>query len=911
MSTASDDFETRSIEWVKPVDTDHDRGSSGPPTVHPSKYRGIDRADLLPGAHKQPDLDFADALAAFNRSIISQQVQAAERERVEVVRRFPLEEWPQLPLERYALGTPDSIDSFCRWMEFRTPNLASIKGGSALKHLIFRRADGTWYFEKKYSSVDEAWTEVRAGFVEAFRLAAAGRFDDIAQVAGIKNAIALSTKAVFCYFPDGLLPVCSGAHQDHFWKVLGGEGSLTHGVPGAHALFELVRSKADVRDWSTVELMWFLYSWADPRQGERIVKIAPGPNADLWHDCLKNGYIRVGWDEVGDLAQFESRAQFSARFADQYSNLYNGNTAKINEKAGEVWTLTELVPGDIVIANRGTSEVVGIGRVNDRRYEWREDLGQFAHTVGVDWEPGSGRPIDPIKRWAFKTVAPVSQPEYSRILKGPTTATTTTAKPPVAPSSTVDPVLREIASELDRKGQVILYGPPGTGKTYNARRFAVWWLATRLKEPDSAHLLTDPGAFRDAEERLTRGASGRRVWWVTANATEWSWDQLFVDGSVDYRVGRLKRNYGLLSKGDLVLGYQATPAKRILALGRITETVHSTATGEKITIEPVQPIANGPTWDEIAGDERLAGSEPVRNLSRGTLFALTAAEASYLLSWLKERDPKLPDLDGGDADGGVGHLTRVTFHPSYTYEDFVEGFKPQSTRSGALDLALEDGIFKRVCAEARLKPGEPFLLLIDEINRGNIPKIFGELITLLELDKRSLSVTLPQSHERFDVPKNVFLLGTMNTADRSIRLLDAALRRRFAFVELMPDVGILAGATVGDLDLGLFLETLNERIAKVEGREKQIGHSFLLDGNGAPISDPEQFAAQFRHEIVPLLQEYAYEDYRELESYLGKQVVDVDAQAIRPGVLDDAQALVDALTSSFKLAVVEPTEEPA
>src|SRR5439155_22386369 len=117
----------------------------------------------------------------------------------------------------------------------------------------------------------------------------------------------------------------------------------------------------------------------------------------------------------------------------------------------------------------------------------------------------------------------------------------------------------------------------------------------------------------------------------------------------------------------------------------------------------------------------------------------------------------------------------------------------------------------------------------------------------------------------------------------SIRLLDAALRSRFAFIELMPDVGPLGGATVGDLDLGLFLSTLNDRIAKTEGREKQIGHSFLLDEAGHPIADVDQFAAQFRHDIVPLLQEYAFEDYAELEHYLGKAVVDVDAQRIRPG----------------------------
>ena len=830
---------------------------------------------------------------------------------MEIVTRFPLADWPTLPLERYALGLPESADGFCRWMEFNTHYLPSIKGGSALKHMIFKRQTGAWYFEKKYTSVEEAWTSVRAGFVDSFRLAGEGRFEEIGQVSAISAAISLSTKAVYCYFPDDLLPVCAGAHQEHFWKLLGGEGPITKGVPAARRLQELVRRTPVFDGWRTSEIMWFLYDWADPRQSQRIVKIAPGHNADLWEDCLANGYIRVGWDEVGDLREFETRDQFNAKFADAFSALYKGNGPKISEKAGEVWLLSELVPGDIVIANQGTSRVVGIGTVTDRGYEKRDDLGQYTHTVGVAWDATQARDIDPIKRWAFKTVAKVSQVEYQQILKGRTAATVSAAPRQAAPVAAVDPLLREIAGELDRKGQVILYGPPGTGKTYNARRFATWWLNERLNLASGAAVLADQAAFRLSEEALSHGPSDHRVWWVTANPKEWSWDRLFSEKSVEYRFGRLRKNYALLREGDLVVGYQSNPQKRIMAVARIAEGLHSTPRGEKITLTPVHQVSNGPTFDELRSDERLTRSEPVRNRSQGTLFALSREEGAYLLSWLQERDPSLPDLSDDDSDVEMGHLTRVTFHPSYTYEDFVEGFKPQPTGSGTLELALEDGVFKRVCRAARLSPTEPFLLVIDEINRGNIPKIFGELITLIERDKRGLTVTLPQSREQFDVPPNVYILGTMNTADRSIRLLDAALRRRFAFIELMPDTALLEGSIVGGLDLALFLEILNERIAKAEGREKQIGHSFLLDSAGRPISDAEEFAAQFRHEIIPLLQEYAFEDYRELESYLGKGVVDVDGQRIRPGLLEDSQALIDALVAGFNQAAVTDGGEQA
>ncbi len=881
------------------------------PGWHPTKYPSTDRMAILPSAGKQPDMALEVAAAEVDREQLRVTGDSAERERVEIVTRFPLDAWPTLPLERYSLGLPESADGFCRWMEFNTHYLPSIKGGSALKHMIFRRQSGEWYFERKYTSVEEAWNSVRAGFVEAFRLAGEGRFEDIGQLGAINAAISLTTKAVYCYFPDDLLPVCAGAHQEHFWKLLGGEGPITKGVPAARRLLELARRRTVFDGWRPSEIMWFLYAWADPRESQRIVKIAPGSDANLWPDCLANGYIRVGWDEVGDLREFDSRDQFNAKFADVFSALYKGNGPKISEKAGEVWTLSELVPGDIVIANKGTSRVVGIGTVTDRRYEKHDELGQFTHTVGVQWDETQARDIDPIKRWAFKTVAKVSQAEYQQILKGRTNAPASAPTSQAAPVAAVDPVLRDIGNELERKGQVILYGPPGTGKTYNARRFATWWLNERLSPGTGAAVLADQEAFRAAEESIAGGASDRRVWWVVANPKEWSWTQFATEKSVEYRFGRIERNYALVNNGDLIIGYETSPTKRILAVARITAGLHTTPQGEKITVVPVHQVAKGPTWDEIAADETMAHSEPVRNNSRGTLFALSREEASYLLSWVAERDPTLPNLTDADAAAEVGYLTRVTFHPSYTYEDFVEGYKPQATGSGSLALGLEDGVFKRVCRAARLNPDKPFLLLIDEINRGNIPKIFGELITLIERDKRGMTVTLPQSREKFDVPPNVYVLGTMNTADRSIRLLDAALRRRFAFIELMPDTDLLHGAVVGGLDLALFLEILNDRIAKVEGREKQIGHSFLLDETGHPISDVDAFAAQFRHEIIPLLQEYAFEDYLELESYLGKGVVDIDSQRIRPGLLDDSQALVDALAAGFKQAVATADADPA
>lgn len=236
---------------------------------------------------------------------------------------------------------------------------------------------------------------------------------------------------------------------------------------------------------------------------------------------------------------------------------------------------------------------------------------------------------------------------------------------------------------------------------------------------------------------------------------------------------------------------------------------------------------------------------------------------------------------------------QVTFHPSYSYEDFIEGFRPQPNGEG-LQLKLTDGLFKAVCDTAQKNPNQKYLIIIDEINRANLAKVFGEIITLLERDKRGMSVTLPQSGKLFSVPPNVFMLGTMNTSDRSIRLMDAALRRRFGFIEMLPDLQLFLDAQVDDLELFDFLGHLNMQLNQKQGREKQIGHSFLLDG-GKPISDSDEFVRRFRQEILPLLQEYCYDDYAELADYIGSDLVDVDNMTLKTDVLMNDERLLDAL----------------
>lgn len=227
----------------------------------------------------------------------------------------------------------------------------------------------------------------------------------------------------------------------------------------------------------------------------------------------------------------------------------------------------------------------------------------------------------------------------------------------------------------------------------------------------------------------------------------------------------------------------------------------------------------------------------------------------------------------------AGRVAFTTFHPSYGYEEFIEGIRPVVQRqdeSEASDVKYEysDGIFKGFCLSAS-DLDEPVVFIIDEINRGNISKIFGELITLIEDTKRigtpeEVKAILPYTGELFGVPNNVHLLGTMNTADRSIALMDTALRRRFDFIEMMPKADVLTGLGITEIegvDVAKMLEAINQRIEYLFDREHTIGHSYFTAL--AKESTIDKLASIFLNSVVPLLQEYFYEDYGKIQLVLG------------------------------------------
>ena len=304
----------------------------------------------------------------------------------------------------------------------------------------------------------------------------------------------------------------------------------------------------------------------------------------------------------------------------------------------------------------------------------------------------------------------------------------------------------------------------------------------------------------------------------------------------------------------------------------------------------------------------------------------------------RELTSKSADPSGSPTDGRVA---MVTFHQNYAYEDFVEGIRPRLTEPGerdadaeaaeavvaaeasaSPDLAyeLKHGVFRRICAAAdgerraaRTEGREPerYVLVIDEINRGNIPKIFGELITLIEESRRlggpdETTVTLPYSGDDFGVPENLYIIGTMNTADRSIQQLDTALRRRFTFVEMMPDPDHeLIPGDVDGVDCRKMLRAMNERIVLLMDREHQIGHTYLLD-----VKSIEDLADRFRNRIFPLLQEYFYDDWRRIDAVLGGNAF-VQPTEIGEGYAKDLAREFDLVDEEMVTYERLPQHDPA
>ena len=418
------------------------------------------------------------------------------------------------------------------------------------------------------------------------------------------------------------------------------------------------------------------------------------------------------------------------------------------------------------------------------------------------------------------------------------------------------------------------------------------------------------------------GEEAHNYWFLNANPKIWSFSALAVGDVQSYTLynengnkRRIFQNFLDARPGDMIIGYESTPVKQIVAIGRVS----AEQDGEKIYFEKIEGLSSPIDFATLKECSELAKMEYF-SMQQGSLFRLTKGEYDFIIDMIREENPlaapeKVDTYDKAaflnevymteskydtlvavlknkkniilQGAPGVGktfaakrlaysmmkekdesRIEFVQFHQNYSYEDFMMGYKPVND-----GFELKYGIFYRFCQKAANQPDKEFFFIIDEINRGNMSKIFGELLMLIERDYRGTKATLAYNGMTFSVPKNLYIIGMMNTADRSLAMIDYALRRRFSFFDIEPGFDSV-GFTKYQQSLNN--DTLAVLVSKVQELNKEItidkslgkgfciGHSYFC---GQTECTEEWMQAIVEYDILPMLSEYWFDDMNKLQRW--------------------------------------------
>lgn len=592
--------------------------------------------------------------------------------------------------------------------------------------------------------------------------------------------------------------------------------------------------------------------------GRKYWLYAPGKKASKWEEFYKEGIMAIGWDSLKDFRIYKSKKEIEKKIQEHLGI----NTPKWNAALACYEFCNVIKPGDIIIPKKGKTKYLGYGIV-ESDYIFDNSKEGFKSVRKVKW----------IKRGEW------TETDQDIVVK----------------------TLTDITKYSDYVEKL-----------------------KKLIGIDERAITTIPP--------LT-GSSEKNYWWLNANPKIWHFKDFGTDQVQTYTAYNEKGNkrqkfkyFGIVQPGDFIIGYVATPEKEIAAICEITKSLHKTDEGEVIEFRIVEHLKNPVPYRDLQAIPELSDCEPIRN-NQGSLFKVTAEEFEIIQDYIDNLNPPdtpeefekytkndaLKDLFISKEEfeeildvlsfknniilqgpPGVGktfiakriaysilgkidkqRVETIQFHQSYSYEDFIQGYRP--SEDGKFDRV--NGIFYEFCRKAQRDPNESYFFIIDEINRGNLSKIFGELMMLIENDKRGKDFEIPltyskTSDEKFHIPPNVHLIGTMNTADRSLALVDYALRRRFSFIELktafnkpsfkkyLYTQGISASLTDKIVER---LNRLNELISqdrKNLGDGFKIGHSYFCQNNIQDYGGDEDiwYKRIINTEIGPLIREYWFDD---------------------------------------------------
>ena len=579
--------------------------------------------------------------------------------------------------------------------------------------------------------------------------------------------------------------------------------------------------------------------------GIRTWMYSPGENASMWKENVDKREMCIGSNKLGDLRLFKSKQEMANKIAETYDSKGSNKN-----RALACWEFVHVMKeGDIIFAKKGRNTIVGRGVVtSDYSYDGNRE--RFKNIRTVKWtDVGNWVTED---SHAMKTLTDITR--YSDYVK-------------------------MLNDTIESKS---------VNNVENEESVNYWWLCGK----PSIWNMSDWEVGDEQEYTLYNERGNKR---------------------------RIFQNFLDARAGDLVLCYEATPSKQITCIAEITKGND----GKVLKFKKIETLANPITYNEVKDNPDLSGLEFFVN-PNGSFFKLTKDEFEVLMDMIRESNPIstqvinekyskkefLEEVYMSSADydrlsmllknkkniilqgaPGVGktfcakrlaysmmgekdrsRIGVIQFHQNYSYEDFILGYKPAETSSG---FELKRGVFYKFCKKAENDPKRDYFFIIDEINRGNLSKIFGELLMLVENKYRGKEhkLTLAYSEEEFFVPENVYIIGMMNTADRSLAIIDYALRRRFSFFEMKPGYQTNGFRKYQKkLDNLLFnklvseVEKLNEKIAVDDslGHGFEIGHSYFCDFKDVSKDYLKQIVD---YDIIPMLREYWFDNLDEVKKW--------------------------------------------
>ncbi len=753
---------------------------------------------------------------------------------LDFVEQFPREQLSNMSLEEYAQG--NEKNSFCYWLEFKGI-LFGIGGGNASKFGIYKGKDGNYYsgagstrITYKEDELNNYYVSIRENILKALEYTENNEIEKIVEL-DIPVWNMVLQKILNLYNPNkfiriGAPKVLIKCAQEINLKDC--ELTTKNSILISHLINEKLINHEFFNNWSEEKLssfLWNEYGKNDSDKNYYILgsKYGEDNSIDVFDDMLKRSVVSVGFADNIDLTEY-----YSMPHVEIIKYLESKNEGKSSQTA--LKHFISLNPGDIIAiksdgspkGNNPYLKIIGYAEVidkNDVVYEYDpapEGLGHIVHVkfltpkISKEFEIGGyGSTIHKISnKDKIKQIFPSKFITSSAIVRNETPLSLNT----------------------------ILYGPPGTGKTYKLKNdyFAQF--------TDEHSTQSNIEFYQELAKELT--------WWEVIAVVLLDLKKATVDEIFDHPL--IQANYNI--------SRNTNPKRMIRWRLRIYSKEECPNIQCKRRKEPQL------FWKD--NDEVWSLDEEIAKAEAPELFDALERYKTFVPQKKQEK-----------------RYIFTTFHQSFSYEDFIEGIKPHLSdeKEDTEDSSYQDvkyhianGIFKEICDKAKKNSQKDYAIFIDEINRGNIANIFGELITLIEDDKRidtvnEMVATLPYSKEEFGVPKNLYIIGTMNTADRSVEALDTALKRRFSFVEMNPQPELLSESAykLKDLDLATLLTTINNRIEKLLDKDYCIGHSYFMT-----IKDIEEPLSELRtifsNKIIPLLQEYFYGDWGKILLVLGK-----------------------------------------